>query len=100
MRPKTGRIMLEKQMAGWINWHTDKWDKWDKWVVKSKVQLEEGRSKAQAISIRKNQKQIKDDIKTIQRTKQVTRGHNIVTDGWAGAANPHPHPTSFPTRTH
>ena len=23
--------------------------------------------------------------------KQVTRGHNIFTDGWAGASNPHPH---------
>ena len=28
--------------------------------------------------------------------KQVTRGHNIVADGWAGAANPHPHPTPNP----
>ena len=36
--------------------------------------------------------------------EQVTRGHNIVADGWAGAANPHPHPTPhptpFPTQTH
>ena len=24
--------------------------------------------------------------------QQVTRGHNIVADGWAGASNPHPHP--------
>ena len=36
--------------------------------------------------------------------KQVTRGHNIVADGWAGAANPHPHPmlhpTPLPTQTH
>ena len=23
--------------------------------------------------------------------KQVTRGHNIVADGWAGASNPQPH---------
>ena len=34
----------------------------------------------------------------------MTRGHNIVADGWAGAANPHPHPmpypTLFPTQTH
>ena len=30
--------------------------------------------------------------------KQVTRGHNIVADGWAGAANPHPLPTPHPTR--
>ena len=33
-----------------------------------------------------------------------TRGHNIVADGWAGAANlqphPRPHPTPFPTQTH
>ena len=36
--------------------------------------------------------------------QQVTRGHNIVADGWAGAVNPHPHPmphpTPFPTQTH
>ena len=24
--------------------------------------------------------------------KEVTRGHNIVADGWAGASNTHPHP--------
>ena len=24
------------------------------------------------------------------QSKEVTRGHNIVADGWAGAANPHP----------
>ena len=29
--------------------------------------------------------------------KPVTRGHNIVGDGWAQAANPHPHPTTHPT---
>ena len=29
--------------------------------------------------------------------KQVTRGHNIVADGWAGASNPHPHPNPHPT---
>ena len=29
--------------------------------------------------------------------KQVTRGHNIVADGWAGASNPHPHPNQGPT---
>ena len=28
-----------------------------------------------------------------KKKKQVTRGHNMVADGWAGAANPHPHPT-------
>ena len=34
----------------------------------------------------------------------VTRGQNIVADGWAWASNPHPHltphPTPFPTQTH
>ena len=30
--------------------------------------------------------------------KQVTRGHNVVTDGWAGASNPHPHLNPPPTR--
>ena len=24
----------------------------------------------------------------------MTRGHNIVVDGWAAASNPHPHPKS------
>ena len=28
--------------------------------------------------------------------KQVTRGHNIVADRWAGASNPHPHPNAHP----
>ena len=32
-----------------------------------------------------------------EEIEQVTRGHNIVADGWAGAANPHPHPTPYPT---
>ena len=31
--------------------------------------------------------------------EQVTRGHNIVADGWAGASNPHPHPNPHPTHT-
>ena len=39
-----------------------------------------------------------------RQEKQVTRGHNTVADGWAGAANPHPlstpHPNHFPTQTH
>ena len=26
----------------------------------------------------------------------VTRGHNIVADGWAGASNPHPQPNPGP----
>ena len=37
--------------------------------------------------------------KTVER-KQVTRGHNIVADGWAGASNPHPHPNLSPTLKH
>ena len=35
--------------------------------------------------------------------KQVTRGHNIVADGWAGASNPHSQstpPTSILTHTY
>ena len=32
--------------------------------------------------------------------QQVTRGHNIVADGWAGASNPHPHPNPPPTLKH
>ena len=32
--------------------------------------------------------------------KQVTRGHNTVADGWAGASNPHPHPNPHPTHKH
>ena len=28
--------------------------------------------------------------------KHVTRGHDIVADGWAGASNPHPHPDTHP----
>ena len=30
-------------------------------------------------------------------TKQAMRGHIIVADGWAGASNPHPHPTPHQT---
>ena len=32
--------------------------------------------------------------------KQVTRGHNIVADGWAEASNPHPHLNPPPTLKH
>ena len=39
-----------------------------------------------------------------EQEEQVTRGHNIIANGLAGAANPHPHPrphpTPFPIRTH
>ena len=31
-----------------------------------------------------------------EREKQVTRGHNIVADGWTGASNPHLEPHSPP----
>ena len=34
--------------------------------------------------------------RVVCKLKQVTRGHNIVTDGWAGAATSHPHPTPHP----
>ena len=30
----------------------------------------------------------------------MTRGHDIVANGWAGASNPNPHLTPFPTQTH
>ena len=29
----------------------------------------------------------------------MTWGHDIVEDGWAGAASPHPHPTPLLTQT-
>ena len=32
--------------------------------------------------------------------EQVTRGPNIVADGWAGASNPHPYPNLLPTLKH
>ena len=34
------------------------------------------------------------------RERQVTRGHNIVADGWARASNPHPHPNPPNTLKH
>ena len=34
----------------------------------------------------------------MKKKKQVVRGHNIVTDGWAGAHNPKPDPN--PTSNH
>jgi len=33
----------------------------------------------------------------IFHVEQVTRGHNIVADGWAGASNPQPYPNPYPT---
>ena len=35
-----------------------------------------------------------------EERKQVTRGHDIVADGWAGVSNPHPNPTSPPQHTY
>jgi len=32
-----------------------------------------------------------------QMQKQVSQGHNIVADRWAGASNPHPHANPNPT---
>ena len=34
------------------------------------------------------------------KMKRVTRGHNIVADGWARASNPHPHPNPAHTLKH
>ena len=34
------------------------------------------------------------------KEKRVTRGHNIVVDGWAGASDPGPHPNSHLTHKH
>ena len=52
----------------------------------------------------KTRVQVKDDNNTCYfhegLTKQVTRGHNIVADGWAGASNPHPHPYPSPMLKH
>ena len=33
---------------------------------------------------------------SLEQIEQVTRGHNIVADGWAGASNPQPHPNPTP----
>ena len=33
-------------------------------------------------------------------SKQVTRGQNIITDGWAGASNLHPHPKPHSIHKH
>ena len=35
----------------------------------------------------------------IRWKKQVTQGHNIVADGWAGASNPQPNPNPHPSHT-
>ena len=35
-----------------------------------------------------------------EKKEQVTRGHNIVADGWAGASNPHLQPNPSPTLKH
>ena len=29
------------------------------------------------------------------KKEQVTRGHNVVADGWTGASNPHPRPPTL-----
>jgi len=51
-----------------------------------------------------NQAEREIEIESEKKEKeQVTRGHNIVADGWAGASNPQPHPNptlnSPPTHT-
>ena len=35
-----------------------------------------------------------------KQQKQVTWGHNIIAEGWVGAAKPHPHPITLPTQAH
>ena len=45
-------------------------------------------------SLVQNEKRIRNE------NKQVTRGHNIIADGWAGASNPHPHPRPPHTHSH
>ena len=35
-----------------------------------------------------------------EKIEQVTRGHNIVADEWAGASNPHLYPNLHPTHKH
>ena len=35
-------------------------------------------------------------VKLALLKQQVTWGHNIVADGWAGASNPQPHPSPNP----
>jgi len=40
-----------------------------------------------------------DGASCLSTTKQVTQGHNIVADRWAGAFNRHPHPMPTPTNT-
>ena len=34
-----------------------------------------------------------------ERKEQVTRGHNVVADGWAEAPKPYPHPNPHPPHT-
>ena len=36
--------------------------------------------------------------KKTKKKEQVTRGHNFVADGWAGASNPYPYPNSHPQK--
>ena len=38
-------------------------------------------------------------VKRTNERKQVTRGHNIIADGWAGTCNSHPHPRPHHTQT-
>ena len=45
---------------------------------------------------KKVEKRTEGDSDWESKKKQVTRGHNIVADGWAGASNLQPHPTPIP----
>ena len=49
-------------------------------------------SKIPADNQKVDRKFTSEGIHSPRKRKQVTRGHNIVANGWAGASNPHPHP--------
>ena len=46
------------------------------------------------------QKFLFDSMENWKELKQVTRGHNIVADGWAGVSNPNPPPNLLQTLKH
>ena len=61
------------------------------------LSLANGVSDCQGRTDRQSGEQFDYDGKTTnEKKKQVTRGHNIVADGWAGASNPQPHPMPPP----
>ena len=41
------------------------------------------------------------DLKILlESIQELTRGHNIIADGWAGASNPHSHPKPHSMHKH